>query len=67
MTTHSSGKLHEQRSVADYNTWGCKESDMTEHTKMMNKLFICHGHGRLGVESLGSVRSLFEIGFCFCY
>ena len=24
------GKSHGQRSLADYNPWGCKESDMTE-------------------------------------
>ena len=26
------GKSHEQRSLAGYNLWACKESDMTEHT-----------------------------------
>ena len=26
------GKFHEQRSLAGYNPWGHKESDMTEHT-----------------------------------
>ena len=26
------GKFHGQRSLAGYNTWGCKESDTTEHT-----------------------------------
>ena len=26
------GKLTGQRSLADYSPWGCKESDMTEHT-----------------------------------
>ena len=35
MTTHSSilaGKFHGQRSLADYSSCSCKESDMTEHT-----------------------------------
>ena len=27
-----SGKSHRQRSLAGYRPWGCKESDMTEHT-----------------------------------
>ena len=26
-----SGESHGQRSLVDYNPWGCKESDMTEH------------------------------------
>ena len=26
------GKFHGQRSVSGYSPWGCKESDMTEHT-----------------------------------
>ena len=26
------GKFHGQRSLAGYSSWGCKESDMTEHT-----------------------------------
>ena len=26
------GKSHGQRSLAGYNPWGCKESDMTEYT-----------------------------------
>ena len=26
------GKFHGQKSVAGYSPWGCKESDMTEHT-----------------------------------
>ena len=26
------GKFHGQRSLAGYGLWGCKESDMTEHT-----------------------------------
>ena len=26
------GKFHEQRNLAGYSSWGCKESDMTEHT-----------------------------------
>ena len=25
------GEFHEQRGLADYSSWGCKESDMTEH------------------------------------
>ena len=28
------GKFHEQGSLAGYSPWGCKESDMTEHTCM---------------------------------
>ena len=27
-----SGKLHGQRSLMGYSPWGCKESDITEHT-----------------------------------
>ena len=27
------GKSHGQRSLAGYSPWGCKESDMTEHTR----------------------------------
>jgi len=32
------GKLHEQRSLAGYSPWGCKELDMTEQlsTQAMN-------------------------------
>ena len=26
------GKFHEQRSLLGYSPWGCKESDMIEHT-----------------------------------
>ena len=26
------GKFHGQRNMAGYSSWGCKESDMTEHT-----------------------------------
>ena len=26
------GKFHGQRSLVGYSPWGCKESDMTEHT-----------------------------------
>ena len=26
------GKFHRQRSMVGYSPWGCKESDMTEHT-----------------------------------
>ena len=28
------GKFHGQRSLAGYSPWGCKESDMTEHTRI---------------------------------
>ena len=27
------GESHGQRSLAGYSSWGCKESDMTEHTR----------------------------------
>ena len=27
------GESHGQRSLAGYSPWGCKESDMTEHTQ----------------------------------
>ena len=27
------GKSHEQRRLVGYSPWGCKESDMTEHTR----------------------------------
>ena len=29
----SPGKFHEQRSLAGYSPWGCKEADMTEHAR----------------------------------
>ena len=29
------GQSHEQRSLADYSPWGCKESDMTEQLNML--------------------------------
>ena len=28
------GKFHGQRSLAGYSPWGCKESDISEHTRM---------------------------------
>ena len=31
------GKSHGQRSLAGYSPWGCKESDMTEHTQKEKK------------------------------
>jgi len=36
------GEFHEQRSLAGYSLWGCKESDRTEHacTVYGNKAFI---------------------------
>ena len=30
------GKSHEQRNLTSYSLWGCKESDMTEHS---NKIY----------------------------
>ena len=33
------GKFHGQRSLVGYSPWGCKESDMTEHTAHM---YIIH-------------------------
>ena len=41
MTTHSvflPGKYHGQRSLAGYNPWGLKESDMTEVTNTQQDL-----------------------------
>ena len=45
MTTHSRiflpGELHEQRNLADYSPWGCKESDTTKlltHTHSQEKV-----------------------------
>ena len=32
LTTDSMREFHEQRSLAGYHPWSCKESDMTEHT-----------------------------------
>ena len=32
-----SGKFHEQRSLASYSSWDCKEWDMTDHTYFMNR------------------------------
>ena len=40
MTTHSSildGESHGQRSLVGYSPWGCKESDMTEQPRAVNK------------------------------
>ena len=31
------GKLHGQRSLAGYNPWGCKQSDMTEHSSTASR------------------------------
>ena len=31
------GESHGQRSLEGYSSWGCKESDMTEHTHSTNK------------------------------
>ena len=36
METHSvflPGKSHGQRNLAVYSSWGCKQSDLTEHTR----------------------------------
>ena len=35
MANHSS--IHRQRNLIDYNPWGCKESDMTEHDTSMSE------------------------------
>ena len=38
METHSSilaGKSHGQRSLAGCSSWGCKESDTTEHARII--------------------------------
>ena len=49
IATHSSGSLpgefHGQRSLAGYNPWGHKESDMTEHmahpeVELLNRVVI---------------------------
>ena len=37
MTTRSSilaGEFHGKRSLTDYNSWSCKESDMTEQLRL---------------------------------
>ena len=43
-----SGISHEQRSLVDYNPWGCKESDMTEcaytHTHIQHTHTHTHTH-----------------------
>ena len=31
------GKFQGQRSLVDYSLWGCKESDMTEHTRKITQ------------------------------
>ena len=39
MATHfifPAWKFHGQWSLADYSPWGCKESDMTEHTHTLH-------------------------------
>ena len=33
------GEFHEQRSLAGYSPWSCKESDMTEQLSMYKDLF----------------------------
>ena len=39
----STGKSHGQSSLAGYSPWGCKESDMTEHTHTyIHMLHIMH-------------------------
>ena len=35
------GKSHEQRSLAAYNPWGFKESDMTEKLNHSNSMIKC--------------------------
>ena len=44
------GKFHEQKSLADYNPWGCKKSETAEH-ELTN---ICR-RGRKGSHSEFSV------------
>ena len=36
----SPGESHGQRSLAGYNAWGCKESDMTEATKHIYTMYL---------------------------
>ena len=45
-----SGKLHEQRSLAGYSSWGCKESDMTEHARART-----HTHTHTHNENTGTI------------
>ena len=34
------GESHEQRSLADYSPWSCKESDTTEHARTHTQDFV---------------------------
>ena len=35
------GESHAQRNLAGYSPWGCKESDITEHTGSLYMRYIC--------------------------
>ena len=44
MATHASvlaWEIHGQRSLADYSSWGCKESDTTEQLSLMTNIDRC--------------------------
>ena len=44
------GESHEQRSLAGYSLWGCKELDMTERLNSSN---ICRKQGRVSCSFFG--------------
>ena len=57
MATNSSilaWKIHGQRSLADYSSWGHKESDMTKHTHTHCKNTLCSDNVQ---EVLGPLRA----------
>ena len=45
-------KFHGQRSLAGYSPWGCKEWDMTEHTRVHSKYL--HRYLRISVSHMGA-------------
>ena len=45
-------KSHEQRSLVGYSSWGCKESDMTEHTCTGIPLFFFFFHSTMHIQGI---------------
>ena len=63
MTTHSvflPGKYHGQRSLAGYNLWGLKESDMTEVTNTQRASDHQVSLPAWSFQSLGSLACLWK-------
>ena len=55
------GKSHRQRSLAGYSQWGCKESDITMHTRI-NILFVSTRQYRL--QTIGTTQLLLQLAQC---